>query len=185
MPRNQYPACYMLKLWGGLSREQEKALPQPEYNEKRLSTFEEALELQDRVMAQGCAKSTIYYLSESRPVSRPGYPLKWEQERLPIRTHFKHSVLIRSEAARLDWRMGGGNLRDEEGAWCPRCQRDEYREGYLELLAALEDIVDNIECYCDDHNSDRPTDVTVALPRLKEAIAKANRRHPQHAEGGE
>tara|TARA_R110002020_G_scaffold351345_2_gene564600 strand:- start:1811 stop:2080 length:270 start_codon:yes stop_codon:yes gene_type:complete len=42
-----------------------------------------------------------------------------------------------------------------------------------ELLAALEDIVDIIECYCDDHNNDRATDVTVVLPRLKEAIAKA------------
>ncbi len=42
-----------------------------------------------------------------------------------------------------------------------------------ELLDALEEIVHDIECYCDDHNSDRPTDVTVVLPRLKAAIAKA------------
>ena len=42
-----------------------------------------------------------------------------------------------------------------------------------DLLAALEEIVMEIECYCEDHNSDRPTDVTVVLPRLKAAIAKA------------
>ena len=41
------------------------------------------------------------------------------------------------------------------------------------LLQALEEVVSVIEDYCDDHNSDRPTDVTVALPRLREAIAKA------------
>jgi hypothetical protein len=42
-----------------------------------------------------------------------------------------------------------------------------------ELLQALEEVVSVIEDYCDDHNSDRPTDVTVALPRLREAITKA------------
>ena len=42
-----------------------------------------------------------------------------------------------------------------------------------DLLDALEEVVSVIEDYCDDHNSDRPTYVTVALPRLREAIAKA------------
>tara|TARA_R110002012_G_scaffold278902_1_gene466723 strand:- start:464 stop:787 length:324 start_codon:yes stop_codon:yes gene_type:complete len=42
-----------------------------------------------------------------------------------------------------------------------------------DLLAALEEVVMDIERYCEDHNSDRPTDVTVVLPRLKAAIAKA------------
>ena len=42
-----------------------------------------------------------------------------------------------------------------------------------ELLEVLEEVVMDIEDYCEDHNSDRPTDVTVVLPRLKAAIAKA------------
>ena len=63
----------------------------------------------------------------------------------------------------------------------------DYRGGYLELLAecsglnaknkmlldALEEVVMDIERYCEDHNSEHPTDVTVVLPRLKAAIAKA------------
>jgi len=52
---------------------------------------------------------------------------------------------------------------------------DGYRlyKAAPELLAALEEVVMDIEDYCEDHNSDRPTDVTVVLPRLKAAIAKA------------
>ena len=52
---------------------------------------------------------------------------------------------------------------------------DGYRlyKAAPELLAALEEVVVDIEDYCEDHNSDRPTDVTVVLPRLKAAIAKA------------
>jgi len=42
-----------------------------------------------------------------------------------------------------------------------------------DMLAALEEVVMDIEDYCEDHNSDRPTDLTVVLPRLKAAIAKA------------
>ena len=42
-----------------------------------------------------------------------------------------------------------------------------------DLLDALEEVTGLIEEYCEDHNSDRPTDVTVVLPRLKAAIAKA------------
>ena len=36
-----------------------------------------------------------------------------------------------------------------------------------ELRALLSRVVDVIEDYCEDHNSDRPTDVTVLLPELK------------------
>ena len=50
---------------------------------------------------------------------------------------------------------------------------DDVEEKYDELLAALEEVVMDIEDYCEDHNSDHPTDVTVVLPRLKAAIAKA------------
>ena len=42
-----------------------------------------------------------------------------------------------------------------------------------EMLGALEEIVCDIESYCEDWNSDSPTDVTVALPKLRRAIAKA------------
>ena len=41
------------------------------------------------------------------------------------------------------------------------------------LLEALEAVVNDIESYCDDWNSDSPTDVTVVLPKLRTAIAKA------------
>jgi len=41
------------------------------------------------------------------------------------------------------------------------------------LLAALVEIVAVIEAYCDDHDSTRPTDVTVVLPKLRAAIANA------------
>ena len=41
------------------------------------------------------------------------------------------------------------------------------------LLEALEEVVNDIESYCDDWNSDSPTDVTVVLPKLRAAIAKA------------
>ena len=42
-----------------------------------------------------------------------------------------------------------------------------------DLLAALEEIVCDIESYCEDWNSDSPTDVTVALPKLRRALAMA------------
>ena len=42
-----------------------------------------------------------------------------------------------------------------------------------DLLAALVEVTGDIEAYCDDHNSARPTDVTVVLPKLRAAIAKA------------
>lgn len=35
------------------------------------------------------------------------------------------------------------------------------------LRGLLSRVVDVIEDYCEDHNSDRPTDVTVLLPELK------------------
>jgi len=41
------------------------------------------------------------------------------------------------------------------------------------VLAALVEIVADIEAYCYDHDSDRPTDLTVVLPTLQAAIAKA------------
>jgi len=45
--------------------------------------------------------------------------------------------------------------------------------GAPELLAALEEVTGDIEAYCNDHDSDRPTDVTVCLPRLRAAITAA------------
>ena len=42
-----------------------------------------------------------------------------------------------------------------------------------QLLSALEAIVEDLESYCDDYNSLHPTDVTVSLPRLHAAIARA------------
>ncbi len=47
------------------------------------------------------------------------------------------------------------------------------REQRDALLAACEDVAADIEAYCDDHNSDSPTDVTVVFPALLAAIAKA------------
>ena len=41
------------------------------------------------------------------------------------------------------------------------------------LLAALEEVASLIESYCDDWNSDSPTDVTVVLPKLQAAIFNA------------
>ena len=42
-----------------------------------------------------------------------------------------------------------------------------------DLLKALQMAKDAIEAYAKDHNSDQPTDVTVYLPFLQIAIAKA------------
>ena len=42
-----------------------------------------------------------------------------------------------------------------------------------ELLEVLEEVANDIESYCDDWNSSSPTDVTVVLPILRTAIAKA------------
>ena len=42
-----------------------------------------------------------------------------------------------------------------------------------ELLAALIEVTADIEAYCEDHDSDHPTDVTVVLPKLQAAIRKA------------
>ena len=42
-----------------------------------------------------------------------------------------------------------------------------------ELLAVCEDVALVIDAYCDDHASESPTDVTVVLPNLLSAIAKA------------
>ena len=41
-----------------------------------------------------------------------------------------------------------------------------------EMFDALLEVVRDIEAYCEDHNSDHPTDVTICLPRLHSIIAK-------------
>lgn len=41
-----------------------------------------------------------------------------------------------------------------------------------DLLALLAEVTEAIEAYADDHNSDRPTDVTVLLPRLRRALER-------------
>ena len=43
----------------------------------------------------------------------------------------------------------------------------------------LEEVAGLIEEYCEDHNSDYPTDVTVVLPRVLAAIAKAKGQEVQ------
>jgi len=53
-----------------------------------------------------------------------------------------------------------------------------------ELLSALAEVTGVIEAYCDDHNSARPTDVTVVLPKLRAAIAKATGREEVGVCGG-
>ena len=42
-----------------------------------------------------------------------------------------------------------------------------------ELFEAIKEVVWALESYCDDWNSTHPTDVTVCLPQLKIAMAKA------------
>ena len=42
-----------------------------------------------------------------------------------------------------------------------------------ELFEAIKEVVSAFESYCDDWNSTQPTDVTVCLPQLKIAMAKA------------
>tara|TARA_A100001515_G_scaffold88229_1_gene70153 strand:+ start:93 stop:413 length:321 start_codon:yes stop_codon:yes gene_type:complete len=58
---------------------------------------------------------------------------------------------------------------------------DGYRlfKAAPELLGVLEEVAGLIEEYCEDHNSDRPTDVTVVLPRVLAAIAKAKGQQVQ------
>tara|TARA_R100000687_G_C6396661_1_gene139850 strand:- start:325 stop:585 length:261 start_codon:yes stop_codon:yes gene_type:complete len=46
-------------------------------------------------------------------------------------------------------------------------------ESAPDLLEALQIVRRDIEAYCEDHNSEHPTDVTVCLPTLQIAIAKA------------
>lgn len=45
-------------------------------------------------------------------------------------------------------------------------------DGFREAVRLLDEITDVIEAYADDHNSDRPTDVTVLLPRLRRALGR-------------
>ena len=42
-----------------------------------------------------------------------------------------------------------------------------------ELFEAIKEVVWALESYCNDWNSTQPTDVTVCLPQLKIAMAKA------------
>jgi len=49
---------------------------------------------------------------------------------------------------------------------------DERAHAERELLRLLAEVTDAIEAYADDHNSDRPTDVTVLLPRLRRALGR-------------
>lgn len=50
--------------------------------------------------------------------------------------------------------------------------RDERANAERALLRLLDEVTDAIEAYADDHNSDRPTDVTVLLPRLRRALGR-------------
>jgi len=52
----------------------------------------------------------------------------------------------------------------------PRGQR--LHDGLRQALCLLDEVTDAIEAYADDHNSDRPTDVTVLLPRLRRALGR-------------
>jgi hypothetical protein len=60
------------------------------------------------------------------------------------------------------------------GSRVPYCDADNRLIAAApDLLAALMEVTADIEAYCDDHSSSNPTDVTVCLPRLRAAIAKA------------
>ncbi len=50
--------------------------------------------------------------------------------------------------------------------------RDERAYAERKLLRLLDEVTGTIEAYADDHNSDRPTDVTVLLPRLRRALGR-------------
>ena len=50
--------------------------------------------------------------------------------------------------------------------------RDERANAERALLRLLDEVTEAIEAYADDHNSDRPTDVTVLLPRLRRALGR-------------
>jgi len=63
----------------------------------------------------------------------------------------------------LDLSVADKGVRDLEG-------RVDVLE--RELLRLLAEVTDAIEAYADDHNSDRPTDVTVLLPRLRRALGR-------------
>jgi hypothetical protein len=45
-----------------------------------------------------------------------------------------------------------------------------------DMLAALCEVIADIEAYCEDHMSNNPTDVTVGLPRLRAAVYKATEK---------
>jgi len=57
---------------------------------------------------------------------------------------------------------------------------DCHRQGELarpdRVRHALQEVVYAIEAYCDDHASDRPTDVTVLLPMLRAALEDQTRQ---------
>ena len=48
----------------------------------------------------------------------------------------------------------------------------QLHDGLRQALCLLDEVTDAIEAYADDHNSDRPTDVTVLLPRLRAALGR-------------
>ena len=49
---------------------------------------------------------------------------------------------------------------------------EQLHDGLRQALCLLDEVTDAIEAYADDHNSDRPTDVTVLLPRLRRALGR-------------
>tara|TARA_Y100000310_G_scaffold172004_1_gene172133 strand:+ start:620 stop:943 length:324 start_codon:yes stop_codon:yes gene_type:complete len=80
------------------------------------------------------------------------------------------------------WAMQGRRLSEEKNQWKHYVQNTAYinYEANARLMAAspmlleaLEEVVNDIENYCDDWNSGSPTDVTVVLPKLRAAIAEA------------
>jgi hypothetical protein len=60
-----------------------------------------------------------------------------------------------------------------DGPVCMVCEQDLRPSAPPSSLVAMREAADALDAYCDDHNSSNPTDPTVVLPMLREAIAEA------------
>ena len=95
--RAEDKGVYELQIWGGLSDKQEEALGFEDSHCQRCASFPVALDLQDRAMAEGCAKTRINYWPEGLG----------EGVRINIRTRYHHPYLVEKEAERLAAQRGG------------------------------------------------------------------------------
>lgn len=72
-----------------------------------------------------------------------------------------------------------------EGPVCMVCEQDLRPSVASSSLVAMREAADALDAYCDDHNSSNPTDPTVVLPMLREAIALAQAEGPDIREENE